>query len=214
MGATKRVAELVCQFLNGKGKTRFCAVRFGNVLEDRGSVLPIFQEQLKKGGPLTITHPDMKRYFMIPSEAALLVLEAAVMGEGGEVFVLDMGQPVKILDLARELIRLSNLDPDKDIQIVFTRPGPEEKLFEDILMAEEGTVATDKDRIFRARVQFSIDRGEFENNLTASAISAAENRAPADIQPLLQKMIRHYQPAEQNSFATPLLLPVAGRTMD
>lgn len=213
MGATKRVAELVCQFLNGKGKTRFCAVRFGNVLGSRGSVLPIFQEQLKKGGPLTITHPDMKRYFMIPSEAALLVLEAAVMGEGGEVFVLDMGQPVKILDLARELIRLSNLDPDKDIQIVFTRPGPEEKLFEDILMAEEGTVATDKDRIFRARVHFSIDRGEFENNLNA-LISAAENRAPADIQPLLQKMIRHYQPAEQNSFATPLLLPVAGPTMD
>lgn len=212
MGASKRVAELVGQFLNGKGKTRFCAVRFGNVLGSRGSVLPVFQAQLKKGGPLTITHPEMKRYFMIPSEAALLVLEAAVMGEGGEVFVLDMGQPVKILDLAKELIRLANLEPYKDIPIVFTRPGPEEKLFEDILMAEEGTVATDKDRIFRARVPFSFDRGEFEANLK-ELVAAAENKSPADIQPLLQKMVAHYQPADEKSSEMTPAVFVSGSAM-
>lgn len=152
MGATKRVGEMICQVLNQKNKTKFVSVRFGNVLDSRGSVIPIFREQIKKGGPLEITHPEMKRYFMTTSEACLLVMQAGQMGEGGEVFVLDMGQPVKILDLAKEMIRLSGFEPDKDIPIVFTGPRPGEKLFEEILTAEEGTITTQNEKIFIAKL--------------------------------------------------------------
>jgi len=128
MGATKRIGEMVCQNLNKRNSTKFISVRFGNVLDSRGSVIPVFKEQIKRGGPVEITHPDMKRYFMMISEACLLVMQAAEMGKGGEVFVLDMGKPVKILDLAKELIKLSGFEPDKEIPIVFTNPRPGEKL--------------------------------------------------------------------------------------
>ena len=141
MGATKRASETLLRGLNGK-KCRFVSVRFGNVLESRGSVVPIFKEQIKKGGPITITHPDMKRYLMSITEAVELVLQAGAMGEGGEVFVLDMGEPVKILDLAHEIIRFYGLEPDKDIPIVYTGVRPGEKMFEELLTAEEGTAAT------------------------------------------------------------------------
>ena len=151
MGATKRCCENFLRVLNGKEKTKFVSVRFGNVLGSRGSVIPLFREQIKKGGPVTITHPDMKRYFMITSEAVLLVLEAASIGKGGEVFVLDMGEPVKIEDLAKEMIRLSGYEPDGDIPIVYTGIRPGEKLFEEILSAEEGTIETKYDKIFIAR---------------------------------------------------------------
>ena len=152
MGATKRIGEMICQTLNQKNHTKFISVRFGNVLNSRGSVIPTFKEQIKRGGPVEVTHPEMKRYFMTIPEAVLLVMQAAEMGEGGEVFVLDMGKPVKIVDLAREMIKLSGFEPDKDITIVFTKPRPGEKLFEEILTAEEGTIATQNKKIFIAKL--------------------------------------------------------------
>lgn len=151
MGATKRMAEIVIQNLNQRNACKFVAVRFGNVLGSRGSVVPIFREQIQRGGPVTITHPEMRRYFMTPSEAAILVLQAGAISNGGEVLVLDMGTPVAIVDLAREMIRLAGLEPDKDIQIVYTQPSPGEKMFEDILTAEEGTLATKHQRIYVAK---------------------------------------------------------------
>ena len=165
MGATKRVGEMVCQSLNKESSCRFVAVRFGNVLDSRGSVIPVFKEQIKKGGPVRVTHPEMKRYFMMIQEACLLVMQAAEMGKGGEVFVLDMGKPIKIIDLARELIRLSGLEPDKDIPIVFSGPRPGEKFFEDILTAEEGTEATHRDRIFIAKLA-EVDKEKLESQLS------------------------------------------------
>jgi len=152
MGATKRVGEMVCQFLNGKGATKFVSVRFGNVLGSRGSVIPIFREQIKRGGPVEVTDPEMKRYFMLTSEACLLVMQAGAMGAGGEVFVLDMGKPVKILDLAREMIKLSGFEPDVDIPIVYVGIRPGEKLFEELLSAEEGATATQSNKIFIAKL--------------------------------------------------------------
>jgi FlaA1/EpsC-like NDP-sugar epimerase len=152
MGVTKRIGEKICQLFNKKGKTKFISVRFGNVLNSRGSVIPIFREQIKRGGPVEVTHPDMKRYFMLTSEACLLVMQAGAMGQGGEVFVLDMGEPVKIVDLAKEMIKLSGLVLDKDIAIVFIGMRPGEKLFEEMLTAEEGTVATQNKKIFIAKL--------------------------------------------------------------
>jgi len=152
MGSTKRVGEMICQTYNKKNHTRFISVRFGNVLNSRGSVIPIFREQIKRGGPVEVTHRDMKRYFMLTSEACLLVMQAGAMGQGGEVFVLDMGKPVRIWDLAKEMIKLSGLQPDKDIAIVFTGIRPGEKLFEEILTAEEGTIMTQNQNIFKAKL--------------------------------------------------------------
>jgi len=158
MGATKRVAEMIVQSLNasgpgpdGAGSTKFCAVRFGNVLGSRGSVVPVFKQQIARGGPVTVTDPEMQRYFMTIPEAVQLVIQAGAMGQGGEVFVLDMGEPIRIVDLARNLIQLSGFEPDVDIPIVFTGVRPGEKLFEEILTAEEGTDATRHQRIYVAR---------------------------------------------------------------
>ncbi len=164
MGATKRVAEYICQALNNKN-TEFVSVRFGNVLGSRGSVLPIFLEQIKKGGPVTVTHKDMQRYFMTISEAVALVLQASAMGKGGEVMVLDMGKPVKIVELAEELIRLHGLEPYKDIKIEFIGLRPGEKLFEELLTAEEGTVATYHERIFIAKNSHNFSEEEIEKVL-------------------------------------------------
>ena len=152
MGATKRVGEMICQVFNQKNYTKFISVRFGNVLDSRGSVIPIFREKIKKREPIEVTHPEMKRFFMTTPEACLLVMQAGAMGQGGEVFVLDMGDPVRIVDLAREMIRLSGLEPDKDVPIVFSEPRPGEKLFEEILTAEEGTIATQNQKIFMAKL--------------------------------------------------------------
>jgi len=151
MGSTKRAGEEMLRILNRRNGTKFISVRFGNVLGSRGSVIPLFEEQIKRGGPVTVTHPDMKRYFMATSEAVLLVLEAAAIGEGGEAFILDMGEPIKILDLAREMIKLSGHEPDVDIPIVFSGLRPGEKLFEELLGAEEGSEPTEHPRIFKAR---------------------------------------------------------------
>jgi len=157
MGTTKRLAELVCQALAGQQETtRFCMVRFGNVLGSSGSVVPLFRRQIKDGGPITVTHPDITRYFMTIPEAAQLVIQAGAMGRGGDVFVLDMGEPVKITDLAIQMVRLSGLEvmnpdtPGGDIEIVYTGLRPGEKLFEELLIGNDAT-GTDHPRIMTAK---------------------------------------------------------------
>jgi FlaA1/EpsC-like NDP-sugar epimerase len=152
MGATKRIAELVIQDINRNSDTKFVAVRFGNVLGSRGSVIPLFKKQIAAGGPITITHPDVQRYFMTIPEATQLVLQAASLAKGGEVFVLDMGEPIKIVDMACDLIELSGLAPHQDIKIKFVGLRPGEKIFEELLTAEEGTSATKHKQIFVANI--------------------------------------------------------------
>ncbi|SPF49825.1 Capsular polysaccharide biosynthesis protein CapD [Candidatus Desulfosporosinus infrequens] len=151
MGATKRVAEMIIQSLDLHSQTHFVAVRFGNVLGSRGSVIPTFKKQIAKGGPVTVTHPEMVRYFMTIPEAAQLVIQAGAMARGGEVFILDMGKPVRIVDLAQDLIRLSGFEVDVDMKIVFTGMRPGEKLYEELLTADEGTTSTKHQRIFVAK---------------------------------------------------------------
>jgi FlaA1/EpsC-like NDP-sugar epimerase len=147
MGATKRVAELLVESMSGRQTTRFVAVRFGNVLSSSGSAIPIFQEQIARGGPVTVTHPDVSRYFMSIPEAAQLILQAGAMGEGGEIFILEMGAPIRIVDLARDLIRLHGLEPDQDILIDFVGLRPGEKLHEELITSGEGIVPTSHEKI-------------------------------------------------------------------
>ena len=199
MGATKRVGEELLKIFNQKNKTKFISVRFGNVLGSRGSVIPLFKEQIKKGGPVQVTHPDMKRYFMITSEAVLLVLEASAVGQGGEVFVLDMGEPIKILDLAKEMIRLSGYEPDVDIPIVFTDIRPGEKLFEEILSAEEGVESTDYEKILKAR---SSNERSFEvlmEKINILIKMSYKNNNEDEIIELLKELVPTYKPSEYRS---------------
>jgi FlaA1/EpsC-like NDP-sugar epimerase len=174
MGASKRVAELFTQNLALRSKTKFITVRFGNVLGSNGSVIPIFKEQIAKGGPVTVTHPEMRRYFMTIPEASQLVLQAGVMGQGGEIFILDMGEPVKIVDLARDLIRLSGMVPDEDIEIAFSGMRPGEKLFEELSVSSECADKTKHPKIFIGRT--APVRGEE----TAQAIGALIALADVD----------------------------------
>lgn len=165
MGATKRVAELYTQSLNQYGRTKFVATRFGNVLGSNGSVVPLFRKQIENGGPVTVTHESITRYFMTIPEACNLVLEAGAMGEGGEVYVFDMGEPVRILDMARKMIKLSGLS-DEDISIEITGLRPGEKLFEELLASSENTLPTHHSKILRARVNtFSHEKIKEELNL-------------------------------------------------
>lgn len=194
MGTTKRVAELIILGLQ-KTHTRFCAVRFGNVLGSNGSVLPIFEQQIAKGGPVTVTHPEAKRYFMTIPEASQLVLQASAMGQGGEVFVLDMGEPMKITDLATNLIRLSGFEPGREIKIAFTGLRPGEKLFEELSFEQEGIKPTSHDKI---RV---FDGGEvrFEQvGAWLEALSAAvEAKNVHQLVQTLQTMVPEYSPSEE-----------------
>jgi FlaA1/EpsC-like NDP-sugar epimerase len=222
MGATKRIAEYICQAFNsvqntviessshrviessterpndpttqGPG-TKFISVRFGNVLGSRGSVIPLFLEQLKNGGPLTVTHKDMVRYFMTIPEAVSLILQASTMGEGGEVFVLDMGEPVKIVELAEELITIQGLRPYKDIDIEFTGIRPGEKIFEEILTAEEGTVASKHEKVFVARNGVKYSLSEVEEILKEFKILVADSSITGEkgVKDLLKKYVKHYE---------------------
>lgn len=189
MGATKRVAEKIIQALNQKYATKYIAVRFGNVLGSRGSVVPLFKKQIARGGPITITHPEMTRYFMTIPEAARLVLQAGGMGRGGEVFLLDMGEPVKILDLACKMIRLSGLTPYEDIEIKFTGLRPGEKLYEELLTDEEGTSNTANKSIFRAKLQ-----EEDIEDLKKQIAFFEQEHTEQEIIEYLQKMIPTYRP--------------------
>ncbi len=165
MGATKRIAELIVQDLALKSKTKYVAVRFGNVLASRGSVVPIWRQQIANGGPVTVTHPEATRYFMLIPEAVQLILQAAALGAGGEVFVLDMGKPVKILDLANDLIRFSGLKPDQDIQIEFTGLRPGEKLYEELLTASEALSKTSYEKILVGKPE-PLEASVLKNSLT------------------------------------------------
>jgi FlaA1/EpsC-like NDP-sugar epimerase len=191
MGATKRVAESVCRALNADGNSEgisFISVRFGNVLGSRGSILPLFMEQLKEGGPLTVTHKDMKRYFMTIPEAVALVLQASAIGKGGDIMVLDMGEPVKITTLAEKLIRLHGLEPYRDIQITFTGIRPGENLSESLLTDNE--VATRHEKIFVAknRCLYSVDEMEKMIDEFRAALSK-NNINDLSMKPLLEKHI-------------------------
>jgi len=164
MGATKRTAELVLQEINQHSKTKFVTVRFGNVLGSRGSVVPLFEKQIAAGGPVTVTHKDMTRFFMTIPEAVQLVLQAGSQAEGGEVFLFDMGKPVKIKDMAEDLIRLHGLTPGKDIEIIYTGLRPGEKLYEELLTSEEGTTSTKHKKIFKAQIQ-PLDESDLQQSL-------------------------------------------------
>lgn len=198
MGASKRLAEIIIQYIDKTSKTNFVAVRFGNVLESRGSVIPLFKKQIAASGPVTVTHPDMVRYFMTIPEAVELVIQAGVLAKGGEIFVLDMGEPVKILDLAKTLIRLSGFEPEKDIEIVFTGIRPGEKLYEELLTAEEGTSATSHKRIFVAK----------PNNLNGELIEELINNINnsyfplnmSETEDLLRKFIPQFRGDARNSY--------------
>ena len=195
MGATKRVAETIVRLPDDSSTTRCMAVRFGNVLGSRGSVIPTFVDQIHRGGPVTITHPEMKRYFMLTSEAVLLVLQAGAMGRGGEVFVLDMGDPVMILDLAKDLIRFYGHEPDQDIAIVYTGVRPGEKLYEELLTAEEGTDATTHEKIFVARMNNVLARND-EDTVLQQLWDFAQKGDRSAIIAHLQRLVPTYKADE------------------
>ncbi len=196
MGATKRAAELVIRTLQQECGTRFVAVRFGNVLGSSGSVVPIFKEQIAAGGPVTVTHPEMQRYFMTIPEASQLVLQAFSIGEGGEVFVLDMGEPVKIVDLARNLILLSGLQPDRNIQIQFSGLRPGEKLFEELNLQAEYLVPTSHPQIRSYLSPFHVDEAQIKVFLQELQ-QTVDAQDVARLVLLLKELIPDYNPGSQ-----------------
>ncbi len=199
MGASKRLAELVCQGLGG-GRTRFVAVRFGNVLGSTGSVIPKFRRQLAAGGPITVTHPEIRRYFMSIPEAAQLVLQAGMMGQGGDLFVLDMGEPVKIVDLARDLIRLSGMS-ESDVRIEFTGLRPGEKLYEELLADDERTLPTPHPKLRIMKPQSPPTR-EWLADATHWLEGSAPGAASA-VRAALAARIPEYQPATADAGSPP-----------
>lgn len=190
MGASKRICEMIIQILNKRYATEFVAVRFGNVLGSNGSVIPLFKKQIEQGGPVTVTHPDIIRYFMTIPEAVSLVLQAGAYAKGGEIFVLDMGEPVKIYDLAVNLIKLSGYTPNEDIMITFTGLRPGEKLYEEMLMDEEGLQDTENHMIHIGK-PIEIDEEQFEEDLYK--LGEAANGEESVVRELVQKIVPTYQ---------------------
>ncbi len=193
MGASKRLGETLAVSMNGLRDMRVMAVRFGNVLDSRGSVSTIFRDAITKRQPIYVTHENMKRYFMLTSEAVMLVLEAAALGKGGEVFVLDMGEPVRIFDLAHRMVELANLTPNVDIPIITSKPRPGEKLFEELLTAEEGTTATANNRIFRARISHRTCYPDLMNELQKLE-EALDKADPLSVKEHLSRLVANYRP--------------------
>jgi len=200
MGATKRIAEIIVRSHSSETVTKCVAVRFGNVLGSRGSVLRTFQEQIKQRRPVTVTDPQMTRYFMVTSEAVQLVLQAGVVGQSGQVLVLDMGEPVKIVDLARDMIRFYGLKPDVDVPIVYTGTRPGEKLCEELLTAEEGTEATAYDKVFVSRLSMERDATALTENLSRLRVAAGCGSRESLIH-VLSDLVPSYSPSA--SPATP-----------
>jgi len=190
MGATKRICEMLVQSLNQKSVTEFVAVRFGNVLGSNGSVIPLFKKQIKNGGPVQVTHPEIVRYFMTIPEAVSLVLQAGGYAKGGEIFVLDMGEPVKILSLAENLIRLSGYTPYTEIPIVFTGLRPGEKLYEELLMEEEGLKRTKNPYIYIGK---AIEMDEKKLFAALETIRFMLKDESCDIRILMKEMVPTYQ---------------------
>jgi FlaA1/EpsC-like NDP-sugar epimerase len=197
MGATKRVAEMYCQNMNARSQTRFITVRFGNVLNSNGSVVPLFQEQIAKGGPLTVTHPEISRYFMTISEASQLIMQAAVLGNGGEIFVLDMGEPVNITYLAEHLIRLAGKEPGRDIEIIYTGLRPGEKLFEELFHELEPYEKTAHEKIFLAHPR-EADWDELRSELGRSELAVRRY----DTKSLQHALVRLVPELAKSSFNT------------
>ena len=191
MGATKRMCEMIVQSYNKKSNTEYVAVRFGNVLGSNGSVIPLFKKQIKAGGPVTVTHPDIIRYFMTIPEAVSLVLQAGAYAKGGEIFVLDMGEPVKIDDMARNLIKLSGYEPDIDIKIEYTGLRPGEKLFEELLMKEEGMQDT-PNKLIHIGKPIELDEEKFFNQLVYLKEVAYQDST--DIRKDIKEIVDTYQP--------------------
>jgi FlaA1/EpsC-like NDP-sugar epimerase len=192
MGASKRLAEMLCQALQPRARTEFVVVRFGNVLGSTGSVIPRFREQIARGGPVTVTHPEVQRYFMSIPEAAQLVLQAALMGRGGEIFVLDMGEPVKIAELARQLIRLSGFG-ERDIPIAYTGLRPGEKLYEELLADAEATIATPHPKLRVAKGRPPEDGQLIE--AVSAWLAAPRDGSPDEVRAQLKRWIPEYEPA-------------------
>lgn len=196
MGASKRICELIIQSFHKLSKTEFVAVRFGNVLGSNGSVIPLFKAQIQRGGPVTVTHPDIIRYFMTIPEAVSLVLQAGAYAKGGEIFILDMGEPVKIAELARNLIRLSGYEPDRDIEIEYTGLRPGEKLFEELLMEEEGLSSTNNKLIFVGK-QIDINPDEFLKKVIE--LDKAAKEEVCDIRERIIELVPTYHPDSFNT---------------
>ncbi len=194
MGASKRICEMIIQTFNKHYDTEFVAVRFGNVLGSNGSVIPLFKKQIMAGGPVTVTHPDIIRYFMTIPEAVSLVLQAGAYAKGGEIFVLDMGKPVKILDLAKNLIRLSGYRVGEDIKIEFTGLRPGEKLYEELLMAEEGMTET-ANKLIHIGKPIEIDESRFFVQL--KALKEESKNESNDIRPLIREIVSTYHYNEE-----------------
>ena len=190
MGASKRICEMIIQTFNKHYDTEFVAVRFGNVLGSNGSVIPLFKRQIEQGGPVTVTHPDIIRYFMTIPEAVSLVLQAGAYAKGGEIFVLDMGEPVKILDLAKNLIRLSGYKVDEDIKIEFTGLRPGEKLYEELLMDEEGLQDT-ANKMIHIGKPIELDEMKFFAQL--KKLKEESKNESADIRHLIKEIVPTYQ---------------------
>jgi len=207
MGASKRVGELLTQAYSKDNHGRFMSVRFGNVIGSSGSVIPFFRKQIEKGGPITVTHPEVTRFFMTIPEAAQLILQAGAMGEGGEIFILDMGTPIKIIDLAKDLIRLSGFEPGRDIEIKFTGLRPGEKLYEELITEGEGIVKTPHEKILVLRGN-SIHRDDLLSKISELCHLAAKQDAPK-IKEKLKEIVPEYQISLEISHLSPKETPNA-----